>query len=124
MDEFNKELIIKAYKLLNLEEESKVASNQQEEIRVKFLPRMTSQHVMDKFDVMTNGSHLIFSKKNMSLEGNYILCFFVQVFVKLAQLFKNICFNFTFFDVKVQTRVEKQTIQFTRMKFLINFQLS
>jgi len=72
LDEFNKELIIRAYKLLNLDEDSKAASNQQEEIKVKFLPKMTSQHVIDRFEVVTNGSHLIFSKKNMSLEGNCI----------------------------------------------------
>ncbi len=58
--------------MLNLDEDSKAASNQQEEIKVKFLPKMTSQHVIDRFEVVTNGSHLIFSKKNMSLEGNCI----------------------------------------------------
>ena len=67
LNEFNKQLIIRACRLLNVDDE---IISEQGGMKVKFLPNATSQYVIDKFYVSTNGSHLIFAKKNTSLEGN------------------------------------------------------
>ena len=65
LNAFNKELVIKAYKYANSDDEGQAISNQ-ENVKVRFLPNATSKYIIDRFEVKNNGTHLFFSKKNSS----------------------------------------------------------
>jgi hypothetical protein len=71
--EFNKNMIIKTYRLVEndydgLENDLHGEYN----VTVSFLPKKTSKYVIDRFNVDANGTHLIFSKKNLSMSLDFL----------------------------------------------------